>query len=241
MNRVAETHGLCGATFSCAPPPSSVCNAKCPCCDSTDWPEFVKAVETYNGPDHSCYARVDDTSDILALVTCDPRYVAYLSYDYTRRAQYCGTSSSDRLYLTGAQGAWCEKLLLDRVAGTHGVCDESFDCGSPPKSSTCDPSCPCCSRNKWPEFVDAVENYDAQNHVCVSRMDDYGDLLALVTCNPRYVAYMSYDYDQGQQYCGTSGSDRLYLTGAQGAMCETLLLDQVTATNGVCGDTFGCT
>lgn len=225
-------------------PPNSICNPSCPCCNSNNWPEFVQAVMSYNGPSDSCYTRNDNAGAILALVTCDPRYVAYMSYDYAQGAQYCGTSSSDRLYLTKSQGSCCLDILTKRVAETHGVCDATFDC-APPPSSVCDASCPCCDSTHWPEFVKAVENYDAKNHVCVSRVDQYGDLLALVTCDPRYVAYMSYDYaavsDERKQYCGTSSSDRLYLTVEQGAMCKKLLLDQVATTNGVCGDTFECT
>lgn len=96
------------------------CDPSCPCCDQ-QWDEsteFTAAVESYS-EDDSCFSRVDDTSDIIALSVCDAGYdVAYFSYDYENYGgtkdepvKYCGTSSSDRLLLDDNAADECEALI----------------------------------------------------------------------------------------------------------------------------------
>jgi hypothetical protein len=124
--------------------PTSNCDSNCPCCISS--PEFLAAVDGFQGPPDSCYARTDaDGSDIIALDLCETSTLAgfesgltaYMSIDYANRGgtptepvYYCGDSSSDVDFVTEAEGAVCQDVIRSRVEQEGGVCDDVFECQS---------------------------------------------------------------------------------------------------------------
>ena len=91
----------------------------------------------------SCFVRLDENSDIIALDLCETSTLsgfesgltAYMSMDYLNRGgtaaepvYYCGDSSSDINLLTELQGAACEALLETRVEQEGGTCNDIFLC-----------------------------------------------------------------------------------------------------------------
>jgi hypothetical protein len=90
-------------------------------------------VDAYTGEEDKCFTRDDATSLIVALDDCETGDVAYMSYDYqnyggTTEAPvyYCGTSSSDRNFLTLSQIMACEAVLREKVEKEGGECGSSF-------------------------------------------------------------------------------------------------------------------
>lgn len=117
--------------YNCVRQP--LCSSDCPCCNPSEWPEFVAAVDAYSGDDDKCFTRDDATSFILALNDCESGDVAYMSYDYQNSGgtkeepvYYCGTSSSDRNFLTKSQIMACEAVLNEKVKNEGGECGSSF-------------------------------------------------------------------------------------------------------------------
>ena len=93
--------------------------------------------------------------------------------------------------------------------------------------SLCDPLCPCCDLDNWPEFISTVEGHGPADS-CYSREDDNGsNIVALVLCDEVGVAYISYDYsdlEKNKVYCGDSGSDIEELTAEYIGYCTGTIL-----------------
>jgi hypothetical protein len=206
----------------------SACNPRrCPCCSLS---EFRAAIRMRVD---DCYIR--DTaadSENYAVIRCEPYQVAYMSYDYENGEQYCGTSSSDRLYLNDRQAIACETVIQNKINRAGISCRQGGDvfhmCGS-----GCTADCPCCT-DAYPEYVQAMETEYADS--CYTRQDDDSDITAIIHCDPYLVAYMSYDYTpSGQPYCGTTDSALEFLTYDQAAACETAILNKIARESLSCG------
>jgi hypothetical protein len=214
-------------------PPSAYycCDRSCPCCS---WSEFRAAIYTASAID-DCYTRDTADSENYAVIRCEPYQVAYMSYDYTNGQQYCGTSSSNRAYLSNQQAVACENVIQNKIARIGISCRQGGDIFHMCRSG-CTADCPCCT-DAYPEYVRALETFTADS--CYARDDNASDIAAIIHCDPYLVAYMSYDYTNGQQqqqYCGTSASAREYLTNDQQALaCATPILKKIARESLSCG------
>jgi hypothetical protein len=208
--------------------PLSACDLSCPCCS---WLEFRGAI--YTAPVDDCYIRDTAEFENYAVIRCEPYQVAYMSYDYERGEQYCGTSSSDREYLSDNQAVACQNVIQNKIDKTGISCRYGGDtfhmCGS-----GCTADCPCCT-GAYPEYVQAMETDNADS--CYYRDDANSEITAIIHCgDPYLVAYMSYDYTNGQHYCGTSSSSAIeYLTIDQVVACETPILNKIARESLSCG------
>ena len=132
------------------PAADQTCNSDCPCCNASDWPEFVSAVKAYSAEKCTgkgcCYTRQDSTSDIILLNECDPTKTddppynsAFMSYDYTgtytdrcvvgRTCSLCGDSAFGLppIVLTDSEADACDALLRSRVKDVDSCWDEEED------------------------------------------------------------------------------------------------------------------
>lgn len=157
---------------------------------------------------------------------------------------YLGLFAYIVMLVTGSVG--CQELHRLRQQNNKRVL---FRRPVPISTSSCDKACPCCNSQKYPEFLQAVDAYDASSDGfrCYSREDNDSDLLAVIRCDPYAVAYMSYDYSgvfdnrNAERYCGTSASAREFLTRKEAKACERVIADKLDRKGANCGDeVFGC-
>jgi hypothetical protein len=131
---------------------------------------------------------------------------------------------------------------------------------SSPPTVACDPACPCCNEQDWPEFVSTIEAYTSNgpcttSECCFYRENDQSQLFLATECSGTSleegasynVAYMSYDYTgtlsgctpgETCAKCGDTGFDLppIVLTDEQAAACERVVQSIITNTNNCAGD-----